>query len=86
MPPDAFIAHLKSYRILTDNSIHLLCSLCGEVHISRNGLLLTYDTVPGYYYYVESGLFAYYYLTDNGDQVIKRFFLKIPLWLLFKHC
>lgn len=74
MPTEAFISNLKRYQVLTADSIMLLCELCTQEPVPKNMILLDYGTIPRYYYFVESGLFAYYYLAADGDEIIKRFF------------
>ncbi|MBV8253054.1 MAG: Crp/Fnr family transcriptional regulator [Chitinophaga sp.] len=40
----------------------------------KNEIILPVGNIPHYYYFIQKGLWEYYYLADNGDKVIKRFF------------
>ncbi|RAJ77494.1 CRP-like cAMP-binding protein [Chitinophaga dinghuensis] len=40
----------------------------------KNEIILPVGNVPQYYYFLQKGLWEYFYLADNGDKVIKRFF------------
>lgn len=74
MPVSSFRSNLESTAILIPESIALLEALCHESSIPKNSSLLTAGSIPKHYYYVVKGLFAYYFLTDNGEKVIKKFF------------
>ncbi len=74
MPLSSFRSNLESAAILTPESIVLLEELCHEISIPKNNPLLTAGSIPKYYYYVVKGLFAYYFPTDSGEKVIKKFF------------
>lgn len=74
MPSSLFKSNLKNYGLLSDESIETLSSLCQEVLIRKGEVILNIGDVPKHYYYVEKGLFSYYYPTDNGEKIIKKFF------------
>lgn len=66
--------NLKNYELLSDESIETLHMISKQVDVKKGDIVLHLGEVPKYYYYVEKGLFTYYYLTENGDKVIKKFF------------
>ncbi|RQO32223.1 Crp/Fnr family transcriptional regulator [Taibaiella sp. KBW10] len=68
------LTDMDAYHPLTADCKQALIPLFQQKTIAKNELLLTIGTVPKWYYYIEKGLFAYYYLADNGDMIIKRFF------------
>lgn len=74
MTTTTFRSAIESYQILSPDSALLLCELCQEQAVSKDRHLLKSGSIPKHYYYVEKGLFAYYYMTDNGEKVIKKFF------------
>lgn len=74
MTTNAFRSNIESYQLLAPDSVLSLCELCQEKVVPKNIHLLKSGSIPNYYYYVEKGLFAYYYITDNGEKIIKKFF------------
>jgi len=69
-----FMANLRRYGLLTEEHIEALRALCQEVVVKKGEVILDIGEVPRYYYYVEKGLFSYYYLTEKGEHIIKNFF------------
>jgi len=74
MSLDSFIQSIQRYSALNEESLRLLTDLCQKETIAKHTELLSIAVVPKYYYFVDSGLFAYYYLTSTGEKVIKKFF------------
>lgn len=74
MSSNTFQSNIESYQLLTAESVLLLSELCQEKTVAKNRHLLKNGSIPKYHYYVEKGFFAYYYINDQGEKIIKNFF------------
>ncbi|MCW3466057.1 Crp/Fnr family transcriptional regulator [Chitinophaga nivalis] len=71
---DLVLSKMDAYYPLSEACQQDLMSLFKYSTIKKDDYLLRMGTVPGYYYFIVKGLFAYYYIAANGDVIIKKFF------------
>ncbi|WP_306353787.1 Crp/Fnr family transcriptional regulator [Flavobacterium sp. '19STA2R22 D10 B1'] len=65
---------MDSYYPLSEACKKDLATSFIKRNISKGDFLLKAGEIPKEYYFVNKGLFSYYYLAENGDMVIKIFF------------
>lgn len=71
---DSFVKALNSYAPLSAGCIAEVVKIVRSKSIPKHGFLLREGSVPKTVAFVKKGLFSYYYTTEEGNIVIKKFF------------
>jgi CRP-like cAMP-binding protein len=71
---DAVIEEMVKYAPLSEECIREIRKILRRKTISKNDFYLREGTIPRTIAFVKKGLFSYFYVADNGDIVIKKFF------------
>ncbi|MBB5621729.1 CRP-like cAMP-binding protein [Pedobacter cryoconitis] len=71
---DSFVKALNSYAPLSAACIAELVKIVRNKTIPKHGFLLREGSIPKTVAFIKKGLFSYYYTTEEGTIVIKKFF------------
>ena len=71
---DEFWNFIESYALLSARSKEAWSEILKESQVGKGSFLLEAGVVPKEIVFVRKGLFAYEYLNEKGDKVIKKFF------------
>lgn len=74
MNTDIFFLKIKTYTGLSEEAERAWTDLLKEKKYKKGDHLISIGQVPKKAAFVLKGLFSQYYITDNGDTVIKYFF------------
>ncbi|GLU55486.1 Crp/Fnr family transcriptional regulator [Dyadobacter frigoris] len=76
---EEFFQEIERYHALSEACKNEFASLLKTRFISKNNFLLRAGEIPVSYAFVSKGLFSYYFTSENGDIVIKKFFAEKSL-------
>ncbi len=71
---DSFIKELNRYAPLSAACVEEILKIVRIKTVAKHDYLLRQGSIPKSIAFVRKGLFSYYYTTDGGNIVIKRFF------------
>ncbi|MBB5634529.1 CRP-like cAMP-binding protein [Pedobacter cryoconitis] len=71
---DSFIKALNRYAPLSTACINEILKIVRPRTVARHDFLLRQGSIPRTIAFVKKGLFSYYYTTEEGNIVIKKFF------------
>lgn len=74
MKADMFFKKIKSYADLSESAENAWSNLLTEKTYQKGDYFLRVGQIPRKVAFVSKGLFAQYYINDNGETVIKYFF------------
>ncbi|QNK61576.1 Crp/Fnr family transcriptional regulator [Pedobacter sp. PAMC26386] len=71
---DSFIKALSRYATLSTACVEEILKIVRPKTIGKHDFLLREGSIPRTIAFVQKGLFSYYYTTEEGNIVIKKFF------------
>lgn len=71
---DDFISEVIRYYPLSSEALEEFIKILQIKHIKKGEYLLKQGKIPTSYGFIQEGLFSYFHIYDNGDEVIKKFF------------
>ena len=74
-----FFEEIERYYTLSEACKNEFAGLLKNRFISKNDFLIRAGETPVSYAFVSKGLFSYYFTSENGDLVIKKFFAEHAL-------
>jgi CRP-like cAMP-binding protein len=69
-----FLTQIFNVQNFTPEEFELILSQYTRIEFQKNDYLIPYNSVAGYYYFVESGFARSYVMNPEGDDITTKFF------------